>query len=284
MRSLVIEKPKINNKILNKEYINKLSDKEFLKEFDKGNIAVEDFLEFMKKPIKFNQVEVAKKSLALREQVNQVTWFSKISSNLVKIPDSVMGEIKQIAEKVIDYVRNDRNEELYLDKIVFINPYTNQEEFFHVVLYPYAEQYKEAMAVYNRDESTITIFAYHQITSNLKKLYNDFVGIIRHEITHAIDIKQRVKKYPADLPYLSRDYEFDAICSQIIQYIENYMNNADRKDLERWMRTLSDPVASILFPFEDYVLYWKKNHPKWFTKLIQRIYNEVFVDKKTQNK
>ena len=74
----MIKKHKINDITLTKEEIKKLTDKQFIKEWEKGNIAVEDFLEFMKRPKTFSQAEVFKRSMMMlderekREQREQV--------------------------------------------------------------------------------------------------------------------------------------------------------------------------------------------------------------------
>ena len=62
---MLIRDHKINDKVLSKDEINKLSDKDFMKEWEKGNISMKDFLDFGKRPTKFNQVEVARNCLEM---------------------------------------------------------------------------------------------------------------------------------------------------------------------------------------------------------------------------
>ena len=64
-------KHKTNDITLSKEAIAKLSKKKFMRQFNLGNIAVEDFLEFIKPPPYFSQVSIAEESMRIAEKNRQ---------------------------------------------------------------------------------------------------------------------------------------------------------------------------------------------------------------------
>ena len=55
----MLKKPQIKNVTLSKDAISKLGKKEFFRQFDLGNIAISDFLDFVKLPPKFSQVRIS---------------------------------------------------------------------------------------------------------------------------------------------------------------------------------------------------------------------------------
>lgn len=205
-----------------------------------------------------------------------MSWLSKTSSNLLKVPTEVLQDIQDIVDEVINYIENKKKKPEAIGILKLSNPYTKKYQEIRVVILP---ESSNSMAIYNPGEKTISIFAYAQKTDNLESLKNWFIAVIRHEITHAVDPKFFRRKYSPKTEYLDLDYEFDGISAEIIQHINDDINDdindQNKQDLLEWIKTPIQ-MPSILYPFKNYISYWKNNKPKWFRKLIQRIYNEVF--------
>ena len=181
----------------------------------------------------------------------------------------------------IDYIKKNKTDAEYIGIVKYDNPYTRKKDEIKIVIFPFDNNFRDAIAVYNTSRNTISLFAYHINTTDLPSLYNEFVEAITHEMTHAIDIKLKTNRNIVEDNYLDRDFEFDGISAQITEHIKNNLNDTNLSDFRNWMRTLSDNVPIVILPFRDYINYWKTNKPNWFGKLIQRIYNEIFSDRET---
>jgi len=204
-----------------------------------------------------------------------MSWLSKTSSNLLKIPAEVLQDIQDITDEIINYTKAKKTKSEAIGTISFLNPYTNKQQATKIVIFPENYKHYNEIAVYNPKENTISVFPYHFKTNDIKLFRQAIIGAIRHEVTHAIDPKFYRKTYPPSTSYLDFDYEFDGISAQIIQRIQDKINNQNRNELMKWMKSSISPLPEYLYPFEKTIIYWKNNKPAWFRKLIQRIYNEV---------
>jgi len=228
-----------------------------------------------------------------------MNWYKKATSWNIRTTENFIDKCCDIADEAYKFVGQKFAPAVY-NKITFFNLYTNQEEYFDIII---QDDKREAIANYNVEKKIMTIYPN---SLNDVDMTNETKGIEAiekaaiHEFTHAIDPKFKQQKFIEKQKNLGQQFgfdyynfptEFDAYSKQITEDIKgfisaDYDNNFDI--VYNWVMTTDHNIPEFLIDYNKIILAWRQYdnlyRSRYIRKFKQRLYNEIILPRLKERK
>jgi len=233
-----------------------------------------------------------------------MNWYKRATKNLIFDKD-VYPQVKTVAQNIVKYISSNIKEVVFkadlssrtganypavnFGAIALKDKYTNNNSVSIFLEIKYVEDYvgsydKIGNIIYvcvNKDFSNVS-------KVDLNKMINWYYSVIIHEIAHSVDPKKKIDgwNYSKKLDWFLDPLETDQYCKQISEIVREKYNaaNSDKNGIKNWISEgmpYKIPYNKIL-P-EDLAIVvdqYKKQVPEIYKKLLLRVYNTLFQEKR----